>query len=116
MTDNELFELCKETYGKTGWETPEWYDLDPDGKPEEYLATTEDKIDDNDYIPYYTSDYLLEKLQNFGVRVWYENKVDNLAAWWASIRGDDGLYLYNAETPLKSVLKLTLALKEAGEL
>lgn len=57
---------CKRLYELSGWETEDWYDLDLDGVPEEYLATTEDKIDDNDYIPAYTAGYLLRKLPKFG--------------------------------------------------
>ena len=116
----EPFELCKEVYERTKWETTDWYDLDPDGKPVEYLCTTEDKIDENDYVPFYTSDYLLEKLPNHIYLQHYANDT-----WHASqlqpteLRTADNAYQSinaSSDTPLKALLKLCLALKEAGEL
>ena len=100
---SELYELCKKVYELTGWEAPETYKAE-DGNPE------------NDWQAYDT-DYLLEKLPpvlltnddplrmrdtwTAGTYAWYENE------WITDVISD---------TPLKALLKLTIALSEAGEL
>ena len=101
-------------YELTGWETPDWYDLDPDGKPEEYLCTTEDKIDENDYVPFYTSDYLLEKLLPI-TSIQLKRKANgDIRLFYFPEKPDYATYDY--DTPLKCLLALTIALSEAGEL
>ena len=102
---SELFELCREVYEKTGWKPTDWQHGDEDGQP------------------LYTSDYLLEKLPS--PLIFNENdcaievrrtKKDKYM-WSANIRHSFGQYFKQiADTPLKALLKLTIALSEAGEL
>ena len=103
---SELFELCKKVYERTGWvEVKNW-------------NTTLERWE----YPY-TSDYLLEKLPN--PLIYHNNdcaieirrtKKDKYM-WSANIRHSYGQYFKQiADTPLKALLKLCLALKEAGEL
>lgn len=129
MNDNELFELCREVYEKTGWDgTPNCYAYlkNPyvDVWAWEVIPLHEDNVDDVDeWHPLYTSDYLLEKLPthdknnvhaNFGVSMLLAS---NPKKWGASWECDSGEYeMVHADTPLKALLKLTLALHEAGEL
>lgn len=110
---SELFELCREVYEKTGWKPTDWQHGDEGGQP------------------LYTSDYLLEKLQPFKteargnrgdmmpvnafVFVRRESKNEFRAGYRYNLNGgkySDGIY---ADTPLKALLKLTIALSEAGE-
>ena len=125
MNDNELFELCKEVY-----------ELFPEWKTEQVIEFYHDvsghlqllgpksyqiQPDYNHCVPLYTSDYLLEKLPKetrFGTPqlIWY-------AGHWEACYTDAVDSLWNQElkshagdTPLKALLKLTLALKNAGEL
>lgn len=127
--DNELFELCKEVYVNTGWETERSYWSDT-RDPSKYIeAVRELKVidykpkwlngkdnEDNHVVPLYTSDYLLEKLPKdidsytIGV-VW-----SNIQESWRGEYGNNEHYVVHADTPLKALLKLTLALNEAGEL
>ena len=111
--DNELFELCKQVHEKAGWDEP---NLDDFGNKLNVYGQM---------VPLYTSDYLLEKLPTERVafmlrRVFYK---DGDLLWIVNdattIDGDgnsNSTYHYVADTPLKALLKLTLALKEAGEL
>ena len=100
---SELSELCKEVYEKTGWivgdESWEWH------------TTIDAKLNSMFIAPKYYTDYLLEKLPLVSVE-----KSNN--EWIAmSGRGYDGpTYGYIADTPLLALLKLTIALSEAGEL
>lgn len=110
IESRDLFELCKEVYERfPEWETSDWYDLDPDGIPEEYLCTTEDKIDENDYIPNYTSDYLLEKLPN-GTTILKD--VQGFKAW--NVYNRKRIATYTCDSPVEALLKLTLKLHEEG--
>lgn len=105
--DTELFELCKEVYERTKWVFGNEDDVfdyphQTEGKHERFVS------------PLYTSDYLLEKLQprnpviNFHSKLWgatcYDSPNVNGSSW------------VEADTPLKALLKLTIALHEAGEL
>ena len=108
---SELHELCKEVYEKTGWEAPETYKAE-DGNPE------------NDWQAYDT-DYLLEKLpkriDNDEVNwldIYYEDDPDCWRAGYEYAKSDKWGDSYDvvADTPLKALLKLTIALSEAGEL
>ena len=100
-TDTELFELCKKVYKLTGWEAPETYKAE-DGNPE------------NDWQAYDT-DYLLEKLP-------FEEHDLFLATnpgvgWWVdSFDNEINIPRSDADTPLKALLKLTIALSDVGEL
>lgn len=103
---SELFELCKEVYERTEWED----DLD--------------HFDAGD-TPIYNSDYLLEKLPN---KIEGEHSIGwltlspmNKETWSAGYEADyiddiDDYKLERSGTPLKALLKLTIALSEAGEL
>lgn len=129
--DNELFELCKEVYEKTGWGATDnvFCQFQNHSSPLEQrnntLTTIETmegyyNLEEKSYIhqleltPLYTSDYLLEKLLpisaiSFGtltnglIRVFYNPPMPDYQD-------------YDSDTPLKALLKLTLALHEAGEL
>lgn len=134
--DNELFELCKEVYEITEWETERFYWSDT-RNPDKYIESLR-KLQIIDYkprwlngkdnedkhvVPLYTSDYLLEKLPrnigSYGLEMWSYPSDDGVAfgyydtlakRWHQTIpqRGD--------RLPLKALLKLTIALHEAGEL
>jgi len=137
--DNELFELCKEVYEKTGWtDTGRWFNQVRD-LTNKYGWVESHREGGYERFPCYTSDYLLEKLPHFvktndkrfktgsnlhivdqtvptqegGLHVVY-------AALYKTTHGTlqiGGKYmLEHADTPLKALLKLCLALKEAGEL
>jgi hypothetical protein len=126
--DNELFELCKEVYEKTGWGT-----LRP-SKDTHYFVT--DDTGDTTTVPMYDSDYLFGKLPRVVTRKdisWFLNisSEATTSTWvadyqyWDHISEQD-YYLFeniktgeariHADTPLKALLKLTLALHKAGEL
>lgn len=105
--DNELFELCKEVYKKTGWVTGgHWVMID--GVKKWYVD--------------YTSDYLLEKLPKN-----IKDGSDFIWAWLSmDCLGDDGwqfgyrkgaaapLIKAISDTPFKALLKLVIALDDAG--
>lgn len=98
--DNELFELCKEVYNRTEWM-------------------------DNEAFPLYTSDYLLEKLpEEIGKRILVVTNGERPHAGYAERDNygnytlDDSFYRdaqYSNEVR-KALLKLTIALHDAGEL
>lgn len=103
----ELFNLHKQVYVATKWRD----DLTTDGDWDAELST---------YIPEYTSDYLLGRLQTFLSR-----ERQNI-----SIKVVDGMFhleadniyigprlnVFKSESTLLNLLKLTLALSELGEL
>jgi hypothetical protein len=98
-TNDELFELCEEVKRVTDWGVG--FDDDGIGTP-----------------PLYTSDYLLEKLQDVEPRLYFAKKTATGRPKWF-ITCDSKEYqgfVSHADTPLKSLLKLTLALHEAGQL
>ena len=118
MSEVASLDLCKELYKLSGWETEDWYDLDPDGKPEEYLATTEDKIDENNYVPAYSAGYLLRKLQDLSPSGEYVGlSADNKpkGSWFACFSTDhsigDGAY---SDTPEDALCKLAIELFKQG--
>lgn len=114
---SELYELCKKVYELTGWRgedgfitTIGWYD---------------ETIEADDFYPLYTSDYLLEKLpEEVKKRVLVVTNGDRPHAGYAE-RDNYGNYTldeyywknaqYSNEVR-KALLKLTIALSEAGEL
>ena len=113
--DTELFELCKAVWDKTGWQ---------DGITHIY-----DRYDNNGepFVPAYTSDYLLEKLPSW----YFDTDIEEtmiLALMPHMLVTDKWIARYEtpehrgsefeaiADTPLKALLKLALALHEAGEL
>lgn len=128
--DNELFELCKEVYKLL----PTW-----NNKEKMYwqkLGNTDfDKVSLLNYgqittrdgamiCPLYTSDYLLEKLLNNFNSEYCETRLTTSVIdfelgvrWRAETKREGGFYrIHEADTPLKAILKLILALQEAGEL
>ena len=111
--DNELFELCKEVYERTGWSaTKEW--IREDGLLVDYNVW-------DTSTPLYTSDYLLEKLP-LKIKDTYWFVLAPLDAkdreWEANYYrysdDDNALPFINADTPLKAILKLVIALDDAG--
>lgn len=113
---NQASDLCKEVYEHTGWKPTDWQHGDEDGQP------------------LYTSDYLLEKLpptyyngrykdnrKNDDVKNIYWIQVERIGAggWLASYKcgTDESKWFASIHlSPLKALLKLTIALSEAGEL
>ena len=113
MKDKELLELCKKVYEKTGWTVGDesWY----------WHTTTDAKLDSMFIAPKYYTDYLLEKLQSWfydmGASDFGQFNVTMLAdVYIAKVRGHDGEFSEQAaaDTPLKALLKLTIALDKAG--
>lgn len=114
MIDQELFELCKEVYKRTGWENTEysWYrfadgiaigssDLPPE-RWEEWLCRA------------YTSDYLLEKLPiHTSLRKPLNGIGGGYEAEWYKVTTQEKYYEFDY-TPLKALLKLVIALSDAG--
>ncbi len=134
MTDTnqagELFKLCKEVYELTGWNDTQngYYFVDGEQpllyNKDNFHISKEPWWRHMAYLsPAYTSDYLLEKLPS--PLIFDENdcaievrrtKKDKYM-WSANIRHSYGQYFKQiADTPLKALLKLTIALSEAGEL
>lgn len=119
--DNELFELCKEVYEKTGWDyrTGALNDKGAAFTPEGRLTNAY-----TGQYPLYNSDYLADKLpsaidweghyENLYYRKWSDN---TYSAYYAD---EDGYTLTSlhvaAETLVKTLLKLTLALVDANQL
>ena len=96
--DKELFELCKQVYEATGWEPTDWQHGDENGQP------------------LYTSDSLLEKLLE-DVRIDKDSSTTYTASKFFFSKNSyiDDIDI-EASTQLKALLKLTIALSEAGEL
>lgn len=123
--DNELFELCKEVYTKTRWGS-------------EYLGESgmATELDANNLpnmlrwelgSPLYTSDYLLAKLPKFSPanRDCYLTIMEKQVPkdrredfYWTAgyFSGLGWSYTGQSDTPLKALLRLTVALHEKGEL
>ena len=120
MTDtnqaSELFSLCKKVYELTGWSN----------ETLEKMALSMADSELHAECPLYTSDYLLEKLQAISTKepniqnephilVEHSGLVKPEYRWSAKVF--NGYWLEVSSTaPLKALLKLTLALHEAGEL
>jgi len=122
--DTELFELCKEVYEKF----PEWNDTLQcvwNGKismPEKSVVDYGIESKYTGYHPLYTSDYLLEKLPT-KTRVekhhimGHPDKRKHLPdydVYNAYRHTATAQHWVQSDTPLKALLKLTLALHEAG--
>lgn len=137
VMDKELYELCKEVYELTGWRFDSssfmsrhwiysfegkttgsyWEDVYDDYR-------NRDPFDDRRptgithrlerLAPLYTSDYLLEKiLRHTNVEFIRQSDGRTLLTWNPEPLSND--YLFGA-SPLITLLKLTVALSEAGEL
>lgn len=108
---DELFELCKEVSDLTGWQIERWFCYsDKKG------WTVSDYAHGEKWVSAYNSDYLLEKLpeeyegDNFSLSI--DTDPHERGKWEA---GYEDLFV-NADTPLKALLKLTIALHEANAL
>jgi len=121
MKDQHLFELCKEVYEKTGLNPYQgynnWY---RENKTSKTRTVTSEAI-----APRYTSDYLLEKLPSW----YFDTDIEEtmiLALMPHMLETGKWIGRYEtpehrgsefetiADTPLKSLLKLTLALNREG--
>ena len=134
MTDtnqaSELHELCKKVYELTKWEQRAniselyeyWDDYD-----ELCVISVEDT--DDELTPAYNSDYLLEKLPAhfYGGTIAMTAETDEGPTRYSFFYEDNYetakvVHCKNVrlqgwdDTPLKALLKLTIALSEAGEL
>lgn len=115
--DEELLKLCKEVYKRF----PEWNDLRDwwwgnhikgGGITYDFTPNApKDKIGRDD-IPLYTSDYLLEKLLP-KVSIKFATLSDGQIGLFYSAPKPDYAD-YKADTPLKALLKLIVALDNAG--
>jgi len=117
MSD-ELFELCKEVYERTGWRP-----LAPEGTTVSYWVQHDDEYDleygavglpiDGGVTPLYTSDYLLEKLPPH-IKL---EKTNRYYAIWLDDEDDIKGHAFGDDiSPLKALLKLVIALHKAREL
>lgn len=126
--DTELFELCKQVYEKTRWTTDFaifklgeriWssdHETAPvvQGNPDDLQffkkpIKADNRKESYEVAPLYNSDYLLDKLPH--KTYCGTNNVGMGVAWKTGTDFDQ-----TADTPLKSLLKLTLALHKSGEL
>lgn len=118
--NSELFDLCKEVYEKTEWETKARYYMNINGKSSIWHWQDAQEFDKSERVPIYTSDYLLEKLREtkridviVGINRINEIQCYAKALNLMELHSDIKSF---ADTPLKALLKLTIALSEAGEL
>ena len=130
IESRELFELCKQLFEKTGWDST---DLDKQMYVEtEFGPDYVESIGDGETFwefPLYTSDYLLKKLpgelkrsdDQYGALWGMKNLTQMLdGVWDASYRFEDEMnppdykYSCEADTPLKALLELTMKLHEEG--
>ena len=127
---SELYELCKEVYERTGWEDVRDFYHENDTFDEEtqtfkrngIFSIVERKRADYN-TPLYTSDYILKKLPvhiDRGVRakhlLVYEETIYPYTENCYRALYEKSEYQEYSDTPLKALLKLTIALSEAGEL
>ena len=114
---SELFELCKQVYEATGWK-------DTHGRLDDGNHTIRNEGNEvllgTKQVPLYTSDYLLEKLpvngdvgEDIGYLVVVKEDIDSYQVSYDY--GKVGDFMEISDTPLKALLKLTIALSEAGE-
>jgi len=122
--DKELFDLCRRVYEKIGWDRfvkaeqeqwiGEWW-WTYNGKLQDEPIDVLKLLSDQRVCPLYTSDYLLEKLpkqiDGRQLQGYFEDDCTTYGY------GKDVTVMHREGlTPLKALLKLTLALSEAGEL
>lgn len=95
--DDELLDLCKEVYKRTGWvHGGQTVSRNQSGVTKEWTAT-------------YTSDYLLEKLENFELKHFGDN-------WEAILYHDDTFTYASSDNPTKAIMKLIISLNKRGHL
>ena len=108
---NELFELCKHVYKATGWEDSYLEFLN-------YIDPLSQKSCPT--FPVYTSDYLLKKLprqiEGIPLCLWAAGRSDWMAEYdgTGQFEGVSERISMSSDTPLKSILRLTLKLHEEG--
>ena len=141
--DKELLKLCKEVHERTGWSGTLAFISEDEHKPnstvvetvyEKYVGLYDNAVGcdecEGDYLkkltPLYTSDYLLEKLPLKitvdGEKLWLSiYPLDSKSAWVAGYADDTpnsadqyGEWADGATAPLKALLKLVIALHDAG--
>jgi len=111
---DELFDLCKQVYEKTGWKMPKssrnrFYNIKGS------LVKNENDRDDAWTFPLYTSDYLLEKLPKQIDGKQLQGYFEDDCTTYGYGR-DVTVMHWEGLSPIKALLLLTLALSEAGEL
>lgn len=103
--DKETRDLSIQVYEKLGW--------DGYGLSHEHISTS-DGYDEFD-LPLYTSDYLLEKLPT-SCRVDKSSMNTDSTRYVANSYNASRIARATADTPLKALLKLTLALSDTNTL
>ncbi len=136
MTDtnqaSELYELCKKVYELTGWKGTQTFAVQSDDDTPFTVSNEHTELGHKIYrVAYlYTSDYLLEKLQQLANtdRNQLHLFTDTNNGYSAKMTISGGSYGeedyhwyeisdgYGHRTPVLALLKLTIALSEAGEL
>lgn len=106
--DKELFELCKRVYEATGWTGTHhvWHN---DTTISPVACGYEEVKHAVHFIPLYSSDYLLGRLPSEQYETLQLIKAKN---YWRAGVGQMGSE--TSDTPLKALLKLTIALHDAG--
>ena len=120
--DDELLDLCEQVYNRTGWECGSWYSHEIIKRP----AYTMDFIIDS--LPVFVYDTVTRLHKESGCRNCtceqryktyleihrYDTK--SMACYVSNGNSRAIPYLTRATTPLKALLRLTIAMHEAGEL
>ena len=139
--DTELFELCKEVYKRTGWELEDGILVDYrfggtykndfmnkklsvwkkqlEEYKEAYKVSDAKASEQFAFAPLYTSDYLLEKLPKTRMDSDYNGNWNMGIQWHSEEKGWNyfvGAFNGYGDTPLKALLKLSIALDNAKEL
>ena len=124
-----LFELCKEVAKRTDWLCDEdesdfyfYWEANEGGDFSIRYRNECPYYSKDEYYPLYTSDYLLAKLpktlkhhEHYDyLTLWSDSETD----WNAAYELDNDCENFDTAgvSPLKALLKLTIALSEAGEL
>ena len=115
IAGGELFELCKQVYEVTGWESPQMFAAAYDAVAKAGYYSRQSVGEP--LPPLYTSDYLLEKLPKQYRDYWLVLQpfhfTEGTIRWRAFYQEDESLAVgeyKTADTPLKALLKLTLEL------
>ena len=112
IASRELFELCKQVYEATGWK----------GLGRRYIN---EPLEKDDWIPIYTSDYLLEKLPPVvqdphdkifrHIQMWINGDRSAHAGYVEPYAHDDRVaYAQKSDEMRITLLKLTIKLHEEG--
>ncbi len=133
MNDPELFELCKEVYKRTEWKDTDcvWYSNAGEVHDKRSVWHKNDVFDKPANVPLYSSDYLLEKLPaNVASKIYEENfaqlwtrkdqdkdEPERYFAYYAVMSKENCMsdFGVHSDTPLKALLKIVIALHEAGD-